>query len=345
MKKIQIYKNKITNNSKPYMIVEACVNHQGNFQIAKKMILTAKKAGAQCIKFQHHIIKEEMLEKNIPKSKNFTKSLAQVIDETNFTLKQHKQLKKICENNRIDYLCTPFSIQAAKELNEIGVKAFKTGSGELTNFPFIHYLASLKKPMIVSTGMSTVDEIDETVKIIKKFNTPLALMHCVSAYPCPNKIMNLNFIQYLIKKYNIPVGLSDHTSTIYNALGAVSLGAQLIEKHFTFDKNLPGPDHKSSINEKELKELIKGIDANYLARGNEKKIFKEEKEIIAWARESIVTKKNINKGEILSESNITTKRPTAKKNQLSAKLFYKILGKKIKKGIKINNILKHEDVL
>ena len=169
MKKIQIYKNKITNNSKPYMIVEACVNHQGNFQIAKKMILAAKKAGAQCIKFQHHIIKEEMLEKNIPKSKNFTKSLAQVIDETNFTLKQHKQLKKICENNRIDYLCTPFSIQAAKELNEIGVKAFKTGSGELTNFPFIHYLASLKKTMIVSTGMSTVDEIDETVKIIKKF--------------------------------------------------------------------------------------------------------------------------------------------------------------------------------
>ena len=154
MKFIKIGKNKIGNNYNPYIIVEACVNHQGNFNLAKKMIHYSHKVGAQCIKFQHHIVNEEMLVKNIPKSSNFTKPLSQVIEETNFTLREHIKLKKVCEKIGIEYLCTPFSIKAAKELNSINVKAFKTGSGELTNHPFISYIAKLGKPMIVSTGMS-----------------------------------------------------------------------------------------------------------------------------------------------------------------------------------------------
>ena len=287
MKFIKIGKNKIGLKFKPYVIVEACVNHQGNFNIAKKMILFAKKVGAQCIKFQHHIVEEEMLDTHIPKSSNFTKPLSQVIKETNFSLKQHEILKKFCEKIGIEYLCTPFSIRAAKELNQIKVKAFKTGSGELTNFPFIDYIARLGKPMIVSTGMSLPEEIDETVKIIKKYNTPLALTHCLSAYPCPYKIMNLDFIKELSKKYDIPIGLSDHTPSIFNALGAVSLGASIIEKHFTFDKKLPGPDHKSSISQSELKMLVEGTKANFLARGSLKKIFPEEKEIVSWARSQL----------------------------------------------------------
>ena len=144
--------------------------------------------------------------------------MSDVIEETNFNLKQHKILKKICEENGLVYLCTPFSIKAAKELDKIGVKAFKTGSGELTNFPFINEIAKIGKPMIVSTGMSFPEEITETVKIIKKHNTPLALMHCISAYPCPYEIMNLDFIKELSKKFKIPIGLSDHTPSIYNAL-------------------------------------------------------------------------------------------------------------------------------
>ncbi len=341
---IKIGRHKIGFNHKPFIIVEACVNHQGNFNIAKKMIYFAKKSGAQCIKFQHHIVSEEMLIDKVPKSSNFSKPLSKVIEETNFTLKQHKTLKKICEKIGIEYLCTPFSIKAAKELNSINVKAFKTGSGELTNLPFINHIAKFKKPMIVSTGMSLPEEIHETVKIIKKQGAPLALTHCISAYPCPYEIMNLNFISELSRKYKIPVGLSDHTPSIYNALGAVSLGASIIEKHFTFDKKLPGPDHKSSIDANELKMLVEGSNANFLARGSKKIIFKQEKEIINWARESVVSIKQIPKNHILSRENISTKRPSPKKGQIPANKFYKILGKKTKKNIFKDRIINFKDI-
>jgi N-acetylneuraminate synthase len=344
MKLLKIGKNIISSKHKPYVIVEACVNHQGNFNIAKKMIANAKVAGAQCIKFQHHIVSEEMLEEKIPKSSNFNKPLSKIIEETNFSLEQHVKLKKFCEKIGIEYLCTPFSIKAAQELNNINIKAFKTGSGELTNFPFIDFIARLGKPMIISTGMSLPDEIHETVKIILKHNTPFALMHCISAYPCPYEIMNLDFIKILLEKYKVPVGLSDHTPSIFNALGAVSLGASLIEKHFTFNKKLSGPDHKSSIDSEELKLLIEGTQANFLARGSKKKVFLQEKEIINWARESVVSIKDIKKGEILTKINISTKRPSAKKNDIPAKKYYEILNRRAKKNIKKNKKIKISDI-
>jgi len=345
MKSLKISKHIISKKNKPYIIVEACVNHQGDFNIAKKMIISAKKAGAQCIKFQHHIVDEEML-RDVPLSKNFKIPLDKVIEKTNFTLKQHKQLMNICKKIGIQYLCTPFCIQAAKELNSIGVNAFKTGSGELTNLPFIYYIAKIGKPMIVSTGMSKKEEIEETVKMIKRINTPLALMHCVSSYPCNYGIMNLDFINELSEKYKIPVGLSDHTPSIYNALGAVSLGASLIEKHFTFNKNLSGPDHKSSIDLKELEQLVEGCNANFLARGKNRIIFKEEKEIVAWARESVVSSRDIKKNEKINVKNICTKRPTAKTGQIPANKFFKIIKKKLraKKFIKMNTILKYSNL-
>ena len=346
MNRVKIANHTISKESRPYIIVEACVNHQGNFQIAKKMIVAAKQSGAQCIKFQHHIVDEEML-RDVPLSKNFKIPLDKVIEKTNFTLKQHKKLKQICKKVGINYLCTPFSIKAADELNSIGVSAFKTGSGELTNLPFIYHLAKLGKPIIISTGMSNPDEIYETVKIVKKFKTPLALMHCISAYPCPYEIMNLDFITELSNKYKIPVGLSDHTPSIYNALGAVSLGASLIEKHFTFDKKLSGPDHKSSINFFELKQLVQGCYANFLARGRKKTILKEEKEIVAWARESVVSSKNINKNEKINKKNVCTKRPSAKIGQIPASDFFNIINKnlKTKKFIKANTILRYSDLV
>ena len=344
MKKILINKRKIGFKYKPFVIVEACVNHQGNFSLAKKMILYSKKVGADCIKFQHHIVSEEMLEKNIPKSSNFTKPLSQVIEDTNFDLKQHVMLKKYCEKVGIEYLCTPFSIKAAEELNSINVKAFKTGSGELTNYPFIDFIARLGKPMIVSTGMSNPNEIHDTVKIIRKYKTPFALTHCVSAYPCPYNIMNLDYIKELSNKYKVPIGLSDHTPSIYNALGAVSLGASIIEKHFTFNKKLKGPDHKSSIDKGELKQLILGVHANYLARGKKKTIHMEEKEILNWARESVVTTKKILKGDKLTKNNIATKRPTPKKGQIPANKFFIVLGKKAKKNFPSNKILSFRDI-
>lgn len=345
MQMISINKTKISENHTPYIIVEACVNHQGDFNTAKKMIFHAKKSGSQCIKFQHHIVDEEMI-RDVPMSSNFKEPLDKVIEKTNFTLQQHLKLKEYCEKIKIDYLCTPFSIKAAKELNLIGVKAFKTGSGELTNLPFIDYLAKIGKPIILSTGMSFPEEIEESVKIIKKYKTPFAIMHCISAYPCPYEIMNLDNILELQNKFKVPVGLSDHTSTIYNALGAVSLGASLIEKHFTFNKKLSGPDHKSSIDLPELKMLVKGCEANFLSRGKIKKIFKEEKEIVAWARESMVSRRPIKKGELISGANVCTKRPTANKNEIPASEYFKILRKKMraKRVIMENKKIKYSDL-
>ncbi len=343
---IYINKNKISENHTPFVIVEACVNHQGNFSIAKKMIFQAKKSGAQCIKFQHHIVDEEMI-RDVPMSSNFKIPLDKVIEKTNFSLEQHIKLKKYCEKVNINYLCTPFSIKAAQELNSIGVKAFKTGSGELTNLPFIDYLAKIGKPIILSTGMSNSKEIEETVKVIKKRKTPFAIMHCISAYPCPYEIMNLDNIVELKKKYNVPIGLSDHTPSIYNALGAVSLGASLIEKHFTFNKKLSGPDHKSSINVPELNMLIEGCKANFLSRGNNKKIFKQEKEIVAWARESVVSRNFIKKGDLITKLNIVTKRPTAKNLEIPASEYFNLIKKKkrAKKSIKKNIKIKYSDLL
>lgn len=343
MKEFKINKKKIGKRYKPFVIVEACVNHQGDFSIAKKMVYFAKKIGADCIKFQHHILNEEML-KEVPKSKNFKVSLWEVIKKTNFTLRQHRELKILCDKIKIEYLCTPFSIKAADELNSIGVRAFKTGSGELTNLPFIEHLAKIGKPIILSTGMSYPKEIIETVKIIKKHKTPFSIMHCVSAYPCPYKIMNLNNINILEKKFGVPVGLSDHTPSIYTSLGAVSLGASLIEKHFTFNKNLSGPDHKSSIDGPELKNLIQGVEANYLARGSLKKIFKEEREIVNWARESVVTIKTIKKGEKLTTKNLSVKRPSPKKGEIPAKFLSKILNKKSNKNLEVNKKIKWIDL-
>ena len=344
MKNIKVYNRKIVLSYKPYIIVEACVNHQGDFDIAKKMIKISKKYGADCIKFKNHIVDEEMI-RNVPKSKNFKIPLWKVIEKTNFSTYQHKKLKEYCDSLGIHYLCTPFSIASAKELLSIGINAFKVGSGELTNYPFIHYLSKLGKPIILSTGMCLLEEIIETITIIKKSNTPFAIMHCVSAYPCDYRLMNLDFIKSLILKFKVPVGLSDHTPTFYNALGAVSLGASIIEKHFTFNKSLDGPDHKSSIDANELKYLIEGCKANFLARGNVKKIHKEEQEILAWARSSIVTKIDVKKNEKIDINNITTKRPTAKQGEISSKLYNKILGKRFKKDLQKNIKLRFSDLL
>ena len=233
-------------------------------------------AGVNCVKFQIHNLDNEML-RETPQSDNFKETLWEALERTNFDIEKQKILKKECEKNNIDYLCTPFSKVGADQLEEIGVEVYKVGSGELTNLPLIEHIAKKKKiPMIVSTGMSTLEEISETVNLIKQIGTPLALTHCTSVYPCPYRLSNLKVIPKLNKLFNVPVGLSDHTNTIYTSFGAVAHGACIIEKHFTLNKNAEGPDHASSIEPKELKHLVEGSNAIFEANGDEKKIFEEE---------------------------------------------------------------------
>jgi len=333
----------IENNSKPYIIAEACINHEGDIEHANKMILEAKKAGANCVKFQIHNLENEML-KETPQSDNFKETLWEALERTNFDIEKQKILKKECEKNYIDYLCTPFSKIGADQLEKIGVEFYKVGSGELTNLPLIEHIAKKKIPMIVSTGMSTIEEISETVELIKKIGTPLVLTHCTSVYPCPYRLSNLKVIPKLNKLFNIPVGLSDHTNTIYTSFGAVAHGACIIEKHFTLNKNAEGPDHASSIEPNELKNLVEGANAIFEANGDEKKIFEEEKQILAWARESVVSEKDIKIGEKFSLDNIWVKRPSPKSGSIPAKDFKKIIGKIAKKNINKGTQIKWEDI-
>ena len=324
-KEIKINKRSVGLNHRPYIIAEACINHQGELGLAKEMVLIAKTAGADAIKFQYHVLDDEML-KNSPQSKNFEKGLYETLLETNLSFEAHLELKTLCEQVGIQYLCTPFSRKAVDALLKLGVSALKVGSGEMTNIPMQKHIANTGLPTIFSTGMSEQDEISETATVYNNAKVDYAIMHCVSAYPCPYEISNLDNITALRKKFRVPIGLSDHTKGIYTSIGAVTLGASIIEKHFTLDRSMPGPDHESSLEPMELNELVRGCHAVFLARGCKKTIFPQEKEILEWARESVVSIQKINEGDELSTANISVKRPAPSEGIVPAKDFELALG-------------------
>lgn len=312
---------------RPFIIAEAAVNHQGDFETARRMVHIAHAMGADAIKFQIHVLENEML-REAPQSENFDEPLWDTLDKTNLSLDEHRRLKSLCASLGILYLCTPFSRDGADALEKLGVPAFKTGSGELTNLPLLEHIARKGKPMIVSTGMSLVREIRETVERVRKIGAPLILTHCVSAYPCPYDIVNLKMIPKYERMFGVPVGLSDHSRGIYTALGAVALGACVIEKHFTLDRLQKGPDHPVSIEPQELAELVKGSDAVYRAMGGERKIFKEEKPIVAWARESVVSETAIPRGTVITDRMVWVKRPSPQKGAVPAKDLKKVIGRR-----------------
>lgn len=340
---IQIGNQLVGPGQPPFIVAEAAINHQGEYEIAEKMVYVAHALGADAIKFQIHVLENEML-KETPLSDNFDESLYDTLDQTNLSLDEHQRLKKLCEYLGITYLCTPFSRDGADILDELGVVVFKTGSGELTNLPLLEHIAQKGRPMIISTGMSLVEEIRETVDMVKETGTPFMLTHCVSAYPCPYDIVNLGMIPKYRKLFDVPVGLSDHSRGIYTALGAVALGASLIEKHFTLDKLQKGPDHPSSIEPFELAELAKGARAVFQALGTERQIFEEEKQIVAWARESVVSEKEIRAGEIISEDMVWVKRPSPEGDVVPAKDLKKVIGKKARVDISKDAQIKWGDL-
>ncbi len=328
----------------PYIMAEACINHQGDPETAKEMVYVARAMGCDAIKFQYHVLDDEML-KEAPQSDNLEKPLYDTLDETNLSLDTHLQLKELCRSIGIDYVCTPFSRRSADVLeNEIGVEFYKTGSGELTNIPFQAHIAAKQKPMIVSTGMALVDEIGETVQAIHALGAPLILTHCVSAYPCPYNRVNLHNIPRYREKWGVPVGLSDHTVSTYTSIAAVALGACLIEKHFTLDRRQDGPDHASSLEPHELGELVKGCRAVFEASGDERDIFPEEKEIVAWARESVVSIAPIPENSVITEEMVSVKRPSPADGAIAAKHLAEIIGKQAKRAIEINRQLQWDDI-
>ena len=310
---IKIGKRKIGVMHPPFVIVEIGINHEGSMAKAKRMIRDAKKAGAECVKFQSHVVEDEMvshksLEGLTPS--HATESVWDIIKRCAFNERQELELKKYVEKLGMIYLCTPFSRAAADRLKKMNVVAYKIGSGECNNYPLVKHIASFRKPMIVSTGMNTVSSIKKTVSILRKHKVPYALLNCTSMYPAPYNKIRLKGIQTLQKAFpDAVVGQSDHSLGIYTCLGAVALGASILEKHFTSSKKWPGPDIPVSIDLPELKELVVGSKAVWEGMGERKNILKEEQEIINFAYASVVSIADIKKGAQFTRKNIWVKRP------------------------------------
>jgi len=343
-KQLVIRGRAIGNDQRPLVIAEIGINHEGSIRKAKKMIKDAHLAGAECVKFQMHVIEDEMIpkaQKVIPG--NAKESIWDIMKRCALSKEKHIKLKKYCEELGMIYLCTPFSRAAADILKEMNVDAYKIGSGECNNYPLVKHIASFGKPVVLSTGMNNLMSISKSVNILKKLDVPFALLHCTSMYPTPYDKVRLNGITELKKKFKVPVGLSDHSIGIYTCLGAVALGACIVEKHFTSDKSWPGPDVPISIEPNELKELIKGANAIYEALGGKKQILKEEKPTIDFAYASVVTIKAVKKGEKFSLSNIWVKRPGTGK--ILAKDFKRILDKKAAKNLEKNIQLEPTDII
>ena len=324
-----------------FIIAEACENHFGKISLAKEMILKSLDAGANCVKFQHHIPDDEML-KNVPKSDNFDQPLYEFLKENSFKLKDHEELKNFCYKSNITYLCTPFSLKAAKELYSIGCEDFKIGSGEMTDIPTLVEISKFAKNMIISTGMSTFDEIDRTYKVLKDTNVEFCFLNCTSEYPPIYEDLNLRVIPKMIERYkDIMIGHSDHTPEIFSSIASVVLGAKIVEKHVTLDRSMKGPDDDVSIEFKEFKEMVKQIRNMEKALGDKKIVNLKEKKIREWAFRSVVTLQNISKDQIISKEMVWSKRPGT---GIPSYKINEVIGKKAKKDIKQNTLISWDDL-
>lgn len=323
-----------------FIIAEGCDNHLGNMDTAKEMVRQAKACGADAIKFQHHLPDEEMLKDDVPMSGNFNIPLYDFLKLYALTLSQHRALKAYCDEIGIIYLCTPFSKQAALEIQDL-VPAFKIGSGELTDIPTLRIIAGLGKPIILSSGMSVIEEIDETINILKPINQQLMLMNCTSEYPPKYEDINLGLINKLEERYNIPIGHSDHTPDIYTCFGAVAMGAKLIEKHLILDRRQPGPDQSVSIEPYELYQMVHGIRKIEAAMGSEKSIHELEKPIRAWALRSVVSLVDISSGTEITPEMIWTKRPGT---GIPARNMEELIGKRTVRDIPKDRLIKWDDL-
>lgn len=335
--------NKLIAEEKPcFIIAEAGVNHNGNFRLAKKLVDAAKEAGADAIKFQtfksEDLVTEtgEMAEyqkKNIGKKE----SQLEMLKKLELSYQEFKKLKKYCDKKKIIFLSTPHTENAIDFLDSL-VSVYKIASPDLTNLPFLKGIAQKKKPIILATGMASLSEVKEAVRVVKRAgNKKIIILHCTTNYPCPLEEVNLRAMMTLKKEFKLPVGYSDHTLGIIVPIMAVAMGAQVLEKHLTLDKNLSGPDHKASLNPEELKEMVKSIRETEKVLGNAKKeALKSEEEIKKLIRKSIVAKIDIDKGSIIKGKMLEIKRPG---NGILPKDLKKIIGKRAKKKIKKDQLI------
>lgn len=340
---IKIGSKTISENSPVFIIAEAGVNHNGDIEIAKKLVDAAREAGADAIKFQ--IFKTENLVIKSAEKAEYQKSTTgsgetqyDMLKKLELSYDAHLKIMEYCKECNLLYIATPFDYESADILERLNVYAYKISSGDITNLPFLKYIASKAKPMIISTGMSNLGEVEDAVEAIKSTgNENIVLLHCTSNYPTKYKDVNLNAMITLKNAFKLPVGYSDHTLGIEVAIAAVSLGAIVIEKHFTLDRTMPGPDHRASMEPNELKRMIDSIRNVEAALGDGiKRCVGKEEDVKKAARKSIVAAVDIPLGSIITEEMLTIKRPGT---GMPPKFLNYLIGKKAKTDISKDTVI------
>ena len=347
MKTVTLAHKTIGEGSPVFIIAEAGCNHDGDTGLAKELIDVAAEAGADAVKFQTFIT-EEMVTSSAEKAdyqKDTTGDSEEpqcaMLKRLELSFDAFGELKTYCDNREILFLSTPYDYQSIDFLHTLNVPAFKIASGDITNLPLLRYVASKGKPAILSTGMSTEEEVQEALKIIQEIpqSPPVILLHCTSTYPARPEDVNLRTMNTLHHRFKVPVGFSDHTKNIEIALAAVALGATVIEKHFTLDKGLFGPDHWFSLNPQELRRLVQSIRTVEKALGDGIKApAAAEKLIMEIARKSIVAATSIKKGEQFGEHNLTVKRPG---NGISPTKWNDLLGRRAARNFKADELIEY----
>jgi len=331
--------------NRTFIIAEAGVNHNGSLELAKKLIDVAVEAGADAVKFQ--TFKADKLVSRSAQKAEYQKQTTSK-DESQYDMIKkleldehaHRELIRCCNEKQIMFLSTPFDHDSIELLNDLGMPIFKIPSGEITNLPYLRHVGRLGKEVILSTGMSDLSEIEDALDVLRQAGVPkdrITVLHATTEYPCPIDEVNLHAMQTIQNAFNVKVGYSDHTLGIEVPIAAVAMGACVIEKHFTLDRNMDGPDHKASLEPQELKAMVTAIRRVSQAMGDGiKKHSKSETKNIAIARKSIVAARQIKAGEIFSEDNITIKRPG---NGINPMRWDEVLGQVAQKGYEKDDLI------
>jgi sialic acid synthase SpsE len=339
---LQIAHRKIGPEFPPLVIAEIGINHEGSFDKAVRMVDDAYAAGCECVKFQCHVVEDEMIPNDVVPG-HCNETIWDIMKRCALTEPEERQLKDYVESKGMLYLCTPFSRAAAVRLESMGVPAYKIGSGECNNYPLIRHVAKYGKPVILSTGMNDVASIAPAVAILREAGVPYALTHCTSLYPTPYEKVRLGALETLRNHFpDAVLGLSDHSLGTSICIAAVALGARILEKHFTSDKTWPGPDVALSLDPPELQQLIEGSRAVFQALGGTKDILREEQPTIDFAYACVVATRDIVAGETLSADNLWVKRPGT--GEIKAAHYDKLLGTVALRAIPRNAQLKWTDV-
>ena len=344
MAEFEIAGRVIGDDHPPLVVAEIGINHEGSIDLALAMADAAIDAGAEIIKHQTHIIEDEMSDdakRVIPGNAEI--SIYEIMDRCALSERDERRLMEHVQKQGAIFISTPFSRAAVDRLVDFDIPAFKIGSGECNNYPLVKYIARFGKPVIISTGMNSIESVRPSVEILRKARVPFALLHCTNVYPTPPALVRLGAMRRLKEAFpDAVIGLSDHTTSSYTCLGAVALGASILERHFTDRMDRPGPDIVCSMDPLALAGLIEGSKTIFEARGGEKTPVQEEAPTIAFAFASVVAIRDIAPGQILSEENIWLKRPGG--GDFSATDYDGLIGKKALSSIPRGSQIRRADI-